>query len=159
MWDQVVSVVRSEFAWDADVYESLRLFLRLSTAALLGGLLGFEREISGREAGIRTHMLVSMGAAIFVMMAQLSGSNEDAMSRVMQGIIAGIGFLCAGSILKNQDQTHVKGLTTAAGIWLTAAVGMAVGLGSLAAAIMLTLLTLVILSVVGYFVRRFDQRG
>ena len=79
--------------------------------------------------------------------------------RVMQGIIAGIGFLCAGSILKNQDQTHVKGLTTAAGIWLTAAVGMAVGLGSLAAAIMLTLLTLVILSVVGYFVRRFDQRG
>jgi putative Mg2+ transporter-C (MgtC) family protein len=128
-------------------------------AAVLGGILGFEREHKGKAAGVRTHMLVALGAALFVLVPQMSGSQADAMSRVMQGVIAGIGFLGAGTILKNNegDEGHVKGLTTAAGLWMTAAIGVSAGLGREATAVLSTLLALAILSVMPAVVRMIDK--
>jgi putative Mg2+ transporter-C (MgtC) family protein len=133
--------------------------VRLLMAALLGGILGFEREHKGKAAGVRTHMLVALGAALFVLVPQMSGSQADAMSRVVQGVIAGIGFLGAGTILKNQegDEGHVKGLTTAAGLWMTAAIGVSAGLGREATAVVSTLLALAILGVMPRIVKLIDK--
>ena len=78
-----------------------RVLLRLLMAALLGGVLGYERETTARPPALRTHMLVAMGAAMFVLVPQLTGAAIDDMSRVIQGVVAGIGFLCAGAIIKN----------------------------------------------------------
>jgi putative Mg2+ transporter-C (MgtC) family protein len=105
-------------------------------------------------------MLVALGAALFVLVPQMSGSQANAMSRVVQGVIAGIGFLGAGTILKNQegDEGHVKGLTTAAGLWMTAAIGISAGLGREATAVVSTLLALAILSVMPRIVETLDKR-
>lgn len=104
-------------------------------------------------------MLVALGAALFVLVPQMSCSQADAMSRVVQGVIAGIGFLGAGTILKNQegDEGHVKGLTTAAGLWMTAAIGVSAGLGREATAVFSTVLALVIFSVVPRIVRLIEN--
>jgi uncharacterized membrane protein YhiD involved in acid resistance len=114
---------------------------------LLGGALGWERERAGKAAGMRTHMLVAMGAAFFVFVPQQSGMSAEGLGRVIQGLVAGIGFLGAGAILKPSegDDSQVRGLTTAAGIWFTAAVGVAVGLGREATAVLGTLLALAVL--------------
>jgi putative Mg2+ transporter-C (MgtC) family protein len=103
--------------------------IRLILAAGLGALLGAERERVHSAAGLRTHMLVGMGTALFVLVMIESGADGAALSRVIQGLTAGIGFLGAGTILKISDKTEVHGLTTAASIWLCAAVGVAAGLG------------------------------
>ena len=102
-------------------------------------------------------MLVAVGSALFVMAPSLSGSEEDAMSRVIQGIVAGVGFLCAGTILKSDNDRDVKGLTTAAGVWLTAAIGIATGLGSALLALLGTLLGLFILNIVPRLVDRCER--
>ena len=146
VWQQVLDTLVSEFSDLPDVAQTTRVLLRLTLAALLGGLLGIEREQKGKAAGVRTHMLVAMGAALFVLLSQQAGLLGADQSRVIQGIIAGIGFLGAGTILKGNDEDKVKGLTTAAGIWLTAAIGVAAGLGREATAVLSTLLTLVIFS-------------
>lgn len=156
-WQQVGDTVREEFAGLADVEQATRLVLRLSVAAVLGGLLGIEREHKGKAAGIRTHMLVAMGSALFVLVSQQAGIIATDMSRVIQGLIAGIGFLGAGTILKGQDEEKVKGLTTAAGIWMTAAIGMAAGLGLEVTAMLSTLLALAIFSVVPRIMRWVDK--
>src|SRR3954452_13752128 len=127
----------------------VRIVVRLAVAALLGGAVGVERKWSGKSAGLRTHMLVSLGAALFVLVPQQAGLTSSDLSRVIQGIVSGIGFIGAGAILKRTDQEEVKGLTTAAGLWLTCAIGIAVGLGREATATLGTLLTLLILSVAG----------
>jgi putative Mg2+ transporter-C (MgtC) family protein len=154
VWDTILSTLLNEFSDLSDVEMGTRITLRLLLAAILGGLLGYEREVQGQAAGIRTHMLVAMGAALFVLVPDQAGTGEDAMSRVVQGVVAGVGFLCAGTILKGQDAFQVKGLTTAAGIWLTAAMGVAVGLGFEATAVLSTLLALFILHVVPFFLRK-----
>jgi putative Mg2+ transporter-C (MgtC) family protein len=147
-WQTVIDTVFLEFSDVGDVEQLTRLLLRLSLAALLGGLLGMQRERHGKSAGVRTHMLVALGAALFILAPGLRGMDDDGLSRVVQGVVAGIGFLCAGTILKaNDDQIH--GLTTAAGLWLTAAVGVAVGTGREATAVLSTLLALAILSLEG----------
>lgn len=105
--------------------------LRVLFAVLLGGVVGAEREWVGKAAGIRTHMLVSLGSALFIMAAQRAGLSESDLGRIIQGVAAGIGFLGAGTILKIADDREIRGLTTAAGIWLTAAVGVAVAIGPL----------------------------
>src|SRR6516162_6183876 len=105
-----------------DVEHIVRVAVRLGLAVVLGGAVGLEREQGGKRAGIRTHMLVSLGAALFT----LIGIEVGDATRVMQGVAAGVGFLGAGTILKLSEEHEVKGLTTAAGIWLTAAVGMSV---------------------------------
>ncbi|MBP5968133.1 MULTISPECIES: MgtC/SapB family protein [Pseudomonas] len=158
-WEEVLDTLQAEFADIGDASQLTRITVRLLMAAILGGILGFEREHKGKAAGVRTHMLVALGAALFVLVPQTSGAEADAMSRVVQGIIAGIGFLGAGTILKNQegDEGHVKGLTTAAGLWMTAAIGVAAGLGKEATALLSTLLALGIFSVMPRIVRVFEK--
>lgn len=158
-WHEVWVTLQAEFADIGDASQLTRVTVRLLTAAVLGAILGFEREHKGKAAGVRTHMLVAIGAALFVLVPQMSGSQADAMSRVLQGVIAGIGFLCAGTILKNEegDEGHVKGLTTAAGLWLTAAIGVSAGLGREATAVLSTLLALLVLSVMPRVVKRFEK--
>lgn len=144
-WSQVASTLAAEFSDVPDATQLTRIVVRLGMAGLLGGLLGWEREHAGKAAGVRTHMLVAMGAALFVLVAQQVGIAPADNSRVLQGVIAGVGFLGAGTILKGDAESQVKGLTTAAGIWLTAAIGVAAGLGREATALLSTLLALLVL--------------
>lgn len=156
-WQQVGETILSEFSDLPDIEQLTRVLLRLTLAALLGALLGIEREQKGKAAGVRTHMLVAMGAALFVLLAQQAGMLGADLSRVMQGVIAGIGFLGAGTILKGHDEDKVKGLTTAAGIWLTAAIGVAAGMGREATAVLSTLLALGIFSLMPRLVRLLEK--
>lgn len=157
MLDQITTVVAQEFSDLRDVEDVTRIVLRLTLAGLLGGLLGIEREAKGKAAGVRTHMLVAMGAAMFVLASQESGIVPADMSRVLQGVIAGVGFLGAGTILKGDAEHRVQGLTTAAGIWMTAAIGVAAGLGRESMAILATLLTLAIMASLPLFARWFER--
>jgi putative Mg2+ transporter-C (MgtC) family protein len=124
----------------------IEALIRLSTAVIIGGVLGFERHLHGRWAGLRTHMTVALASAVFVMAID-SGEPNAETARVMQGIAAGIGFLGAGTILKLSDRLEIKGLTTASSIWLTAALGTVVGLGRYSIAIAATAIGLLILAV------------
>lgn len=126
----------------------VRIALRAVTAALLGGLVGFERARTGKDAGLRTHMLVSLGSALFVMAAVESGVGAGDVSRVVQGVASGVGFLGAGAILKLSDKREIRGLTTAAGIWMTSAAGLSAGLGRYGLAILAALMAWLILAVV-----------
>ena len=145
-WQQVWDTVREEFSDLPDATQVTRVTLRLLIAAILGGVLGYEREKKGKAAG-RTHMLVALGAAMFVLIPQQAKVTDADLTRVLQGLVAGVGFLGAGAIIRVGDQGEVKGLTTAAGIWLTAAIGMAAGMGREATAILCTVLALTVLSV------------
>lgn len=158
-WQEVQETLVAEFADITDASQLTRISVRLLMAALLGGILGFEREQKGKAAGVRTHMLVSLGAALFVLVPQTAGADPAAISRVVQGIVAGIGFLGAGTILKgNKLDTHqVKGLTTAAGLWMTAAIGVAAGMGREATALLSTLLALGVLSLMPWIIKRLDR--
>jgi putative Mg2+ transporter-C (MgtC) family protein len=153
----VLETLAEEFADLEDPARATRVVLRLFLAALLGGLLGFEREQHGKAAGVRTHMLVALGAALFVLVPQMAGAEHDAMSRVIQGLTAGIGFLCAGTILKRDRMDEVKGLTTAAGLWSTTAIGVTVGLGYEATALLAALVVLSILNLLPHLLGRFDR--
>jgi putative Mg2+ transporter-C (MgtC) family protein len=154
MWDRFVNTVGAEFSDVADVEQITRLLVRLLLAAVLGGVLGYEREQKGKAAGVRTHMLVAMGAALFVLVPQQGGMQLADMSRVIQGVVAGIGFLGAGAIIKNHSEENVQGLTTAAGVWMTAAIGIACGLGRESTAVLGTLLALGVLALVPRLVDR-----
>ena len=147
LWNDIAAAVASEFSDVPDVRQFVRLVVRLLLASLLGFALGFEREQQGKAAGLRTHMLVAIGSALFVLIPQQAGVEPADMSRVIQGLIAGVGFLCAGTILKQgkEDEQQVQGLTTAAGLWMTAAIGMACGLGRETTAVLSTLLALAVL--------------
>lgn len=112
-----------------DTTEAARIVFRLALAALLGGIIGLQRERAGKHAGLRTHMLVALGAALFIVAPIEAGMSNEELARIIQGLVAGIGFLGAGAILKLTDDKQIKGLTTAAGLWLTAAIGVAAGLG------------------------------
>ena len=126
-----------------------RVLLRLISAVLLGAIVGFEREKAGKPAGLRTHILVCLGTAIVVLACTGAKMNMDGLSRVIQGIVTGIGFIGAGSILKLDKERDIQGLTTAAGLWMTAAIGVACGLGTIGLALIATVLTLIVLGVVG----------
>ena len=144
-WAQVTATVAAEFSDLTDVSDATRIVVRLLVAGVLGGILGWEREHAGKAAGVRTHMLVAMGAALFVLAGQQHGMQAPDMSRIVQGIVAGVGFLGAGTILKGSGQEQVHGLTTAAGIWLTAAIGTAAGMGLEATAVLSAALAFVVL--------------
>ena len=133
------------------------LALRLVAAALLGGLVGAEREWVGKAAGLRTHMLVSLGAALFVLAPAEAGLGEGDRSRIIQGIAAGIGFIGAGTILKRADREEIQGLTTAASIWLTAAIGVAVAVGRIWLPVVCVVCALLILYVLGAIERKFGS--
>lgn len=154
----ISDTILSEFS-DLNNFNDLTVVvIRLLVAAFLGGILGIEREQRGKPAGVRTHMLVCMGAALFILIPLNAGISDAEMSRVIQGVITGIGFLGAGAIIKGSDEQHATGLTTAAGIWLTAAIGIAVGLGHEQTAILCTVLAWMILSVVPMFSRSISKR-
>jgi len=122
------------------------VIIRLVAATLLGGIVGIQRQTTGKPAGLRTHMLVSLATSAFVVSCSGAGFSSDGVSRVIQGIVTGIGFIGAGSILKLSEQHEIRGLTTAASIWMTSAIGVTIGLGSLGIALMLTTLALIILA-------------
>src|SRR5690625_4167494 len=142
-WDIIVAAAREEFSGLNDIDFFVRVLIRLMLAILLGGIIGYEREQQGKAAGLRTHILVCLGAALFILLGDTSGAVDDAMSRIVQGVIAGIGFLGAGTIIKNAQD--VRGLTTAASIWFTAAIGVGVGLGDVALSLFSTLLAVMVL--------------
>jgi putative Mg2+ transporter-C (MgtC) family protein len=106
------------------------VLLRLGAAVVVGAMIGLDRELRGKPAGFRTVALVSLGSAMFVLTAVGAGpgTSPDSVSRVIQGIVTGVGFLGAGTIVRGQTQDSVKGLTTAASVWLAAATGIACGL-------------------------------
>lgn len=144
-WENIVFILADEFSDVTDLDTTVRVVIRLLLATLLGGVLGYEREQQGKAAGLRTHILVCVGAALFVLAANIGGAEEDAISRIIQGIVAGIGFLGAGSIIKSNRSGDVHGLTTAAGIWFTAAIGVVVGLGQVATGVLATVLAVLVL--------------
>jgi putative Mg2+ transporter-C (MgtC) family protein len=121
---------------------------RLLLASLLGGVIGWERFVDHKPAGLRTHTLVCLGSAAFVLASEQllrdSGANIADVTRVVQGVVTGIGFIGAGTILQTRDGT-VRGLTTAATIWLVSGIGVAVGLGDLKIGIVSTLISIVVL--------------
>ena len=157
-WDTVLTTVAAEISDLGDAQEVTQLVVRLIVAALLGGVLGLQRERQGKPAGIRTHMLVSAASALVIVVSQQHGMDDDALARVLQGLLAGVGFVCAGAILKLEQQEQVHGLTTAASVWMTAAIGIAAGLGREMTAAASTLLVLGILALEGP-IRRLGLAG
>ena len=157
MLDTILATLRNEFADLNDPEQFTRVALRLLVATTLGAVVGYERERHGKTAGLRTHMLVALGVALVIVSAEHSGMTPSDMSRVLQGLFAGIGFLGAGAILKLDDKERVKGLTTAASIWATAAIAAAAGLGREATAVLATVLTYVILSVLLRLEKRMER--
>jgi putative Mg2+ transporter-C (MgtC) family protein len=157
-WSQVLTTLRSEFADLSDVEQLTRVSTRLLVAVLLGAAVGWQRERHGSAAGLRTHMLVALGAALFMVTPAQTGADGDAMSRVLQGVVSGIGFLGASAVLKLGDRGKIRGLTTAASIWTTAAIGVAVGHGREATALLATLIVLAILDAVARLEPRLHPR-
>lgn len=141
-----------------DGEQMARIVIRLVAAALFGAIVGIQREHAGKPAGVRTHMLVALGAALFVISGLEFGMDSADLSRVIQGLATGIGFIGGGAILKLAAEREVEGLTTAAGIWMTAAVGVAAGLGRWGSAGLGVVLTWIILSIIGEITHRLELR-
>ena len=151
-------ILEEMFSGLPDVRQMVSLVSRLLTAMILGALVGAQRESIGKPAGLRTHMLVAMGSALFVLAPLEAGMELDGISRVIQGLVTGIGFIGAGAILKLQEKREIEGLTTAAGIWMTAAIGIAAGLGRWGLALVSTVLTWITLSVIGKIETWMNQK-
>ena len=140
----------------------MEFIFRVFVAALLGGMIGFEREYRAKEAGLRTHFLVAMGSALFMIVSQygfnavLGTSITLDPSRVAAQVVSGIGFIGAGTII---FQKHViKGLTTAAGLWVTSAIGLACGSGLYLLSVASTLLVLLCLETMFFILMRIGSR-
>jgi putative Mg2+ transporter-C (MgtC) family protein len=129
----------------------IRVMLRLLAALAVGALIGFQRERMVKAAGLRTHMLVAMGTALFVICAVEAQMGPDAVSRVLQGLITGIGFLGAGVVMKIQEAKEIRGLTTAAGVWMTAAASATVGLGQIGVGLIAAVMAWVVLAILYKF--------
>jgi putative Mg2+ transporter-C (MgtC) family protein len=140
-----------------DFPQIVRITVRLLAALAVGTAIGLQREITHKTAGLRTHMMVALGTALFVVGAAESGTSPDALGRVIQGIATGIGFLGGGAILKLDDQREVHGLTTAAGIWMTAAASAVAALGQIAVAIIGTVFGLAVLVVFRSFEKKLEH--
>ncbi|MBO9344961.1 MAG: MgtC/SapB family protein [Chloroflexi bacterium] len=138
----------------------LELCLRVTVSALLSSLVGLEREWQGHPAGLRTHMLVGLGAALFTVLSLFAFEDGDP-GRVAAQVVAGVGFLGAGSIIQRRERNTPHGLTTAAGIWAVAAIGMACGAGAYVLGVFSTALILFVLAVlagISQRVRRSRER-
>lgn len=135
----------------------IQLIIRMLVALALGALIGYERELRAKGAGVRTHILVALGAALFMIISQygFSGADRFDAARVAAGVVTGIGFLGGGIIMK---KNHVFGLTTAAGLWVTGAIGMAAGCGLFLMAAVCTALVLICLELLNYYSIRFGQK-
>jgi putative Mg2+ transporter-C (MgtC) family protein len=143
----------------------LEFSLRIFVAALLGGIIGLEREYRAKEAGFRTHFLVALGSALFMIVsaygfegAMLTPEHRWDVSRVASQVVSGIGFIGAGTIIFRKTENVVVGLTTAAGLWVTAAIGLACGGGMYVLSIGSTMMVLVGLEAFNYFLHKFDKK-
>jgi putative Mg2+ transporter-C (MgtC) family protein len=157
VWSEIAGAFAAEFTDLPDAASATRLVVRLGIAAVLGGALGYERELRGKDAGLRTHMLICVGAALFVAIPQQAGFEGDPLSRVIQGIVAGIGFLGGGAILKLEGERRIEGLTTASGIWLTCAIGISAGLGRELSALVGTAIALFVTASLSSLSRRLER--
>jgi putative Mg2+ transporter-C (MgtC) family protein len=155
----MIEIIWSELTYGIpDATQLTHVIIRLLAAILLGAIVGIQREHAGKAAGLRTHILVALGTALFVLASTQSGMSSDAVSRIIQGLATGIGFIGAGAILKLSATREIQGLTTAAGIWMTAAIGVTVGLGGLGLAAIGTVLTWIVLASLGLFESRLEKR-
>jgi putative Mg2+ transporter-C (MgtC) family protein len=125
----------------------LQMVLRIFLAAVLGGVIGFQREKAGKPAGLRTHMLISTGAALFTLVSVFGFTGPVDPSRLAAGVVTGIGFIGAGAIIFRNRDGYVAGLTTAATIWVVAGIGVAAGAGLYIASVATTVVVLGILFV------------
>lgn len=140
--------------------------LRIFTAAFLGGLIGLEREWRAKEAGLRTHFLVALGSAVFMIVSaygfrdvMMDGmTSRWDVSRVAAQVVSGIGFIGAGTIIFRKAENIVSGLTTAAGLWVTAAIGLACGGGMYVLAIASTFMVLLGLEAFNFFLHKMDKK-
>ena len=139
--------------------------LRIFIAALLGGAIGLEREYRAKEAGFRTHFLVAMGSALFMIVSaygfegvMTTAEHRWDVSRVAAQVVSGIGFIGAGTIIFRKSENVVRGLTTAAGLWVTAAIGLACGGGLYVVSIASTLLVLAGLEAFNYLLHKVDKK-
>ena len=138
--------------------------LRIFVAALLGGAIGLEREYRAKEAGLRTHFLVALGSAVFMIVSAYgfdgvmnTPEHRWDVSRVAAQVVSGIGFIGAGTIIFHKSENVVRGLTTAAGLWVTAAIGLACGGGMYVLSIASTVLVLVGLAAFNFVLRKIDK--
>jgi len=131
--------------------------LRLALAAALGGAIGLEREYRHKPAGLRTNMLIALGSALFSILSVELGAAAGSPDRIAAQVVTGIGFLGAGAILRSGENVH--GLTTAATIWVNAAIGMAAGLGSYVVAAVAATLTLIVLAILPFIEQQFEERN
>lgn len=158
VWQQIGTAAAAEFSDLGDAGEVTSVVVRLTMAMLLAGAIGWERERHDAAAGLRTHMLVGVGAALFVLVPAQAGMSLDGMARVIQGLVAGIGFLGAGAIIKLDRREQIHGLTTAASIWATASIGIAAGLGREMTAAIGTLFVLAILALLKRLDKAIERR-
>jgi putative Mg2+ transporter-C (MgtC) family protein len=140
----------------------LDIVARLALSIVVGAVIGLNRDLHGKQAGVRTNALVSLGAALAVLIVVPPGEDDaeriDALSRVIQGVLTGIGFLGAGVILRDPVSRHVSGLTTAAAVWLAALLGVACGAGFYVVALIALILGLGAIACGGPFERWFRRR-
>ncbi len=136
----------------------LELVVRLLVAAVFGALIGYERELRAKGAGIRTHVLVAIGSSLFMLISQFGfpdAAKFDA-ARIAAGVVGGLGFLGGGIIMKTKS--HVSGLTTAAGIWVTGAIGLACGSGMYEVAVACEVVVLICLELLNYYTVRLGEK-
>jgi putative Mg2+ transporter-C (MgtC) family protein len=136
---------------------ALELSIRLVAAGVAGAIIGYERELRGKGAGIRTHVLVALGACLFMIISQhgFAGANRFDAARVAAGVVGGLGFLGGGIIMKNK---HVSGLTTAAGIWVTGAIGLSMGSGMYELAILCVVIMVLCMEALHFYTIRYGER-
>jgi len=139
--------------WPGDV-------LSIILAVVLGAAVGLEREIRGKAAGLRTNVLICLGAAVFTIISKrMGGGGGDSLTRIAAGVVTGVGFLGAGAII--QDRGGIHGLTTAATIWMVASIGMACGARLYSLAVISTLVAIIVLIGLGLLekpLRRFGKK-
>ena len=130
--------------------------LRIFVAGLLGGAIGFEREFRSKEAGVRTHFIVALGSALFMIISQYAFTGQFDHARVAAQVVSGIGFIGAGVIIFQKNV--VRGVTTAAGLWVAAAIGLACGAGMYAVAIAAMLMTIICLETMHIITNKYSEK-
>lgn len=136
----------------------LELCIRLVSAGIVGAIIGYEREFRGKGVGVRTHVLVAMGACLFMIISQYGFPEAvkfDA-ARIAAGVVGGLGFVCGGIIMKTGS--HVVGLTTAAGIWVTGAIGLAIGSGLYTMAILCLIVLIICMEAMHFYTFKLGER-
>jgi putative Mg2+ transporter-C (MgtC) family protein len=138
--------------------DDISIALRLGAALAAGAVLGINRDLRRKPAGVRTHALVSIGSALVVLVALIGGGTPESLSRVLQGLITGIGFLGAGVIIHHEKERRIEGLTTAASIWVAAGLGAACGAGLVTLVAFAIVAAMIVLLAGGPFERAFERR-